>query len=359
MSKANDIADWGQFPPARKNAIINGNFNVWQRGTTFPASTNGLFLADRMQGLRTGVGFLGIDKTTDHPLISGGNCFEVTVDTIDASLATTDSYGFQTKIEGYDYQRLHQNECTLSFWVKSSVAGTYYISLTNEGGPPSHSYVSDYTINATNTWEKKAITFTPGTVGTFNMTNGEGLRVRWSVGEGASNQTATLNAWQAGNFRAGTSGANFMGTLNNSFRITDVQLEVGSEATDFEQRHFADELILCQRYFQKSYEYSVAPAEGADAKWWSGYVVGVAQIRHTTTYVVEMAKDPTLTFYRPPSGAVAGRWSYWNAAIVDSTGTVLVSSSDHKALTLELAVSGRTLGQAFGVLGGWAADAEL
>ena len=306
MSKANDIADWGQFPPARKNAIINGNFNVWQRGTTFPASTNGLFLADRMQGLRTGVGFLGIDKTTDHPLISGGNCFEVTVDTIDASLATTDSYGFQTKIEGYDYQRLHQNECTMSFWVKSSVAGTYYISLTNEGGPPSHSYVSDYTINATNTWEKKAITFTPGTVGTFNMTNGEGLRVRWSVGEGASNQTATLNAWQAGNFRAGTSGANFMGTLNNSFRITDVQLEVGSEATDFEQRPFSEELALCQRYYCKTSDYTTAPNSIDN----SGQLIGIAngstnRPMVTWNYPVAMRDTPTISFWSPATGTAA------------------------------------------------------
>ena len=351
MSKANDIADWGQFPPARKNAIINGNFNVWQRGTTFPASTNGLFLADRMQGLRTGVGFLDIDKTADHPLISGGNCFEVAVSTIDASLLTTDTYGFQTKIEGYDYQRLHQNVCTLSFWVKSSVAGTYYGSFTNEGGPPSHSYVYDYTIDSANTWEKKSITFTPGTVGTFNMTNGEGLRVRWSVGDGATNQTATLNAWQAGNFRGGTSGANFMGTLNNSFRITDVQLEVGSEATDFEQRHYAEELNLCYRYTE------VITLSGVSDFWTSGQAFSSSQGFGPLQYI-EKRTVPSLIL---SSGSITVTQA--GSGTVAATPTFTPQNTKHSRIDITGA-SGLVAGNAINILAGTAPtvitiDAEL
>jgi hypothetical protein len=135
---------------------------------------------------------------------------------------------------------------TLSFWVRSSLTGTFGISLRNASAD--RSYVASYVINAANTWEQKAITITGDTGGTWDTTNGVGAFVFWDIGQGSSNSTSTTNAWQAANFSGLTGGVKLCQTSGATFYITGVQLEKGSTATSFDYRPYTTELQLCQRY---------------------------------------------------------------------------------------------------------------
>ena len=116
-----------------------------------------------------------------------------------------------------------------------------------------------YTINSANTWEKKTITFTlDASSGTWDFTNGVGLQIRWTLAAGSNYQTATDGVWGTALY-ATANQVNGLDSSDNYFLLTGVQLEKGSAATPFEYRHFAEELALCQRYFEKSYEQSTTP----------------------------------------------------------------------------------------------------
>jgi hypothetical protein len=142
---------------------------------------------------------------------------------------------------------------TLSFWVRSSVAGTYCAGLRNNSF--SHTYIAEYTISSADTWEKKTIQVPGPTVGTWPGTTGAGIRLDFDLGSG-TNFNTTADAWQAGNFRRTANQTNFIGTglasgvQSNNFLITGVQFESGN-ATPFEFRPMQAELALCQRYYAR------------------------------------------------------------------------------------------------------------
>lgn len=134
---------------------------------------------------------------------------------------------------------------TLSFWVRSSLTGTFAGSMVNSGG--TRSYPFTYTISSANTWEQKSITIAGDTTGTWLTTNGVGIRVRFGLGVG-STYSGTAGAWTAGNYVSATGGTSLVGTSGATFYITGVQLEKGSTATAFDYRPYTTELQLCQRY---------------------------------------------------------------------------------------------------------------
>ena len=139
---------------------------------------------------------------------------------------------------------------TLSFWVRSSITGTYAVKLGNADSD--RSYVSTYTISSANTWEQKTITITGDTSGTWASTNGVGIEIRFALAMGSTWTTSTLNSWQAANYFGSTTASNnWIGTNGATFYITGVQLEKGSTATSFDYRPYGTEWILCWRYYQK------------------------------------------------------------------------------------------------------------
>ena len=234
-----------------RNRIINGNMNISQRGTSFPAPETTSYSLDRWQTTTTGTGVYTVSQQADVP---SSNEFQqsirITVTTADASIAAGDSYEVKQQIEGYNIRDLIGKPFTLSFWARSSKTGIHCCSFRNKALLVDRSYVSEYVINAANTWEYKSVVVSSGliTAGTWDWTNGSGLQVSFSLAAGSTYKTTT-GSWQAGNYLATANQVNCLDTIGNIFAITGVQLEVGPTATTFEQRPYGMELALCQRYY--------------------------------------------------------------------------------------------------------------
>jgi hypothetical protein len=180
------------------------------------------------------------------------NSLLMTVTTADASLAATDLYDISQIIEGFNVADLGWGTAsavtvTLSFWVRSSVTGTFGGAFGNSA--VTRSYPFTYTISAANTWEQKTITVAGDTSGTWLTNNGIGLRLYLGLGLG-STYSGTAGAWSGSFFISATGATNLMATNGATFYITGVQLERGTAATAFEQRLYGTELALCERYGQ-------------------------------------------------------------------------------------------------------------
>jgi hypothetical protein len=178
---------------------------------------------------------------------------------------------------------------TLSFWVKSTITGTFSGALANSAYD--RSYPFNYTISVASTWEYKTITIPGDTSGTWLTTNGLGIRLYMSLGAG-SNFTGTAGAWNATGRTASTTGtASVIGTLNATWQFTGVQLEKGSTATSFDYRPYGTELALCQRYFISLSNFA------SDSPMGNGYQQSSLTASCIYTYLpVSMRTTPTASF---------------------------------------------------------------
>ena len=139
---------------------------------------------------------------------------------------------------------------TLSFWVYSNKTGTYCLQVTQADA--SKYVLFEYTISASNTWEKKTITISGNTSNTITDDNGTGLNVIWVLCAGSGRHVSATSSWtSSGNALATSNQVNLWDDADNYFRMTGCQLEIGTTATEFEYRSFGDELSLCQRYYQR------------------------------------------------------------------------------------------------------------
>jgi hypothetical protein len=233
-----------------RNRIINGNFDIAQRGTSFAAIANAAYSLDRWTWGQAGAMVCTVTQSTDVPNNTFQSSYKVDVTTVDSSIAVGDYAFISQKIEGYNVRDLIGTTFTVSFWVKSPKTGVHCVSFSNSG--QNRSYIKEYTIAVVNTWEYKTVTVTGGliTAGTWNWTNGEGLEVGFSLATGSTYQT-TSDAWQTGDFLGTANQVNVMDNTANDFFLTGVQLEPGPVATPFERRPIGTELALCQRYFQR------------------------------------------------------------------------------------------------------------
>jgi hypothetical protein len=170
------------------------------------------------------------------------------------STSGNDIYSINQTIEGYNIADLNWGTAnaktiTISFWVRSSLTGTFAAGLSND----TRSYPFTYTISAANTWEQKSVTVAGDTSGTWGSTNAIGVALRFGLGAGASSTfTGPAGAWASANYYVATGGTSVVGTSGATFYITGVQLEAGTTASPFEYRQYGTELQLCQRYFQRT-----------------------------------------------------------------------------------------------------------
>jgi hypothetical protein len=238
-----------------KNRIINGAMVIDQRNAGASVSTASgaaAYTLDRFKidYSQTSKFTLQQNAGSVTPPVGFGNYLGVTSSSAYSVLAG-DYFQISQAIEGFNTSDLawgtaNAATVTLSFWVRSSLTGTFGGSLQNSA--VNRSYPYSYTISSANTWEQKTITIAGDTTGTWvGATNGIGLNVNFNLGMG-STRSGTANAWAAGNFLAPTGATSVVGTNGATWYITGVQLEKGSTATSFDYRPYGTELALCQRY---------------------------------------------------------------------------------------------------------------
>ena len=237
-----------------RNIIINGEMTVSQRkGTTetiVPDNTS-FYSVDRFavfDKLDGGNNFTY--QQTTNPVPDGfSHALKINTAIADSSIASNNYAFFYQIVEGQNIQQANlgtsaAKPLTLSFHVYSNKIGTYTVGLVNQG-TFNRTFLKEFTISSSGTWEKKTITFPAITSGTWND-----VRVQWCLSSGTDNQ-GSADTLLVNQVKLATSNqVNFASTVNNSFHITGVQLEVGSVATDFEYRSFGQELQLCRRYYQ-------------------------------------------------------------------------------------------------------------
>jgi hypothetical protein len=239
---------WSGF----KNRIINGAMVIDQRnaGASVTPTTTNTYALDRWQAQLGAASKFSIQQSSVAPV---GFTNSLLVTSLAAtSLGSTDYYAIRQIVEGFNasdfgWGTANASTVTLSFWVRSSLTGTFGGYLNN--ATDNYAYPFTYTVSSANTWEQKSITITGATSGTWNTTNGQGIKIGFGLGVG-STYSGTAGSWSANNYLSATGATSVVGTSGATFYITGVQLEKGSTATSFDYRPYGTELALCQRYYQ-------------------------------------------------------------------------------------------------------------
>jgi len=255
MSRAREFADLAGSADAGgltgRNLIIGGCMRVAQRGTS-GTSTADIYTVDRFAvGHGSPVNAMTFEQSTDTP-DNFKNSLKITAGT-GASASTTGYAVLRQAIEGQNMAHLGfgtsaAEAIVLSFHVKSSLTGTFGVSIRNQAG--TRGYGGTYVINSANTWEYKTVAIPADTGGTWPTDSGIGLHIMWDLGAGSNYDIAAGSWTDSTNIIGVESTVKLTETTNATFFITGVQLEVGDTATPFEHRSFDDELVKCQRYYQ-------------------------------------------------------------------------------------------------------------
>jgi len=319
-----------------KNRIINGNMAITQgaaAATITPAVTSAYatnYPVDRFEVI---VGAASKLTTAQSSTAATGFNFSTLITSSSSYTAgAAEVFAIRHKIEGFNtsdlaFGTVNAQKITVSFWVRSSVTGTFGGSIQNSAAD--RSYPFNYTINVIDTFEYKTITIPGDTSGTWiGATNGIGITVNFGLGVGAT-YSGTANAWAAADYRSATSATSVVAANLRTFYITGVQLEKGSTATSFDYRPYGTELALCQRYYSTTYASSLNNNIIWNAGWANSTLAGVAQFK------VSMRTAPTITV---------------RATSSDANGTVRVSSTGAVVGTTLVAVNVGT--EAFGFVNG-------
>jgi len=283
-----------------KNRIINGAMVIDQRnaGASVTATTTAArtYVLDRWNYQTSTASKYSLQQSSTAPA-GFVNSLKVT-SLATTSLGSSDYYAIGQPIEGYNMADLNWGTAnaktvTLSFWVQSSLTGTFGGSI--ESSDVGRSYPFTYTISSANTWEQKSITIVGDTSGTYYTTNGAGAYLWFGMGVGSS-LSGTAGSWQSINVLSATGATSVVGTNGATFYITGVQLEVGSTATSFDYRPYGTELALCQRYYETG-------ITGAGSRSSDNYGV------YSGVFKVTKRANPTVTYVA--TGAAGGLGGYY------------------------------------------------
>jgi len=349
-----------------KNRIINGAMVISQRnGTSVLTNTAGkVYPVDRFPLYCNVASKCTTQQSTDAP--AGFTNSILVTSTSAYTVGSGDEFAITQDIEGYNladwnWGTANAKTATLSFWVKSSLTGTFGGSIGS--GLTSYSYPYTYTISSANTWEYKTVAIAGPTTGSsdFSTTNGSACVVRFGLGCG-STFSGTAGSWSANNYFSATGATSVVGTSGATLYITGVQLEVGSSATGFEYRMYSTELQLCQRYFETSFDIGTAPANAVNDTF-----EGIASFGTSGTqsfsFKVNKRALPTMTYYSSTSvgSPTAGQWQFLNSSGAWANG---VATQNERVTTTQFSayVNSSTnlgIGQASSVRGNWAASSEL
>lgn len=294
-----------------RNFLINGAPDFWQRGTSFATIADGTYTADQWAYFKTAttaVHTVSRDASLVPTLAQSGFVsswsLKVACTTADAAVAAGDIAYIRQAIEGYDWAQIKNLAVTLTFWVYSTKTGTSCVAFRNNGND--RSYVAEYTISSTLTWEKKTVTLTLNpSGGTDDFTNGAGLKISWPLICGSTFQT-TASAWQTGNFHGTSNQVNHCDNTANVFQLAQVQLTIGSTAPSTFNRaggSVGTEMKLCERYYEKSYAVSTNPGTVTSV----GYTLHRGAVTGTDYGKIKFSTRkravPTMTYYSDVTGA--------------------------------------------------------
>lgn len=302
-------------PLSNRNLVINGAMNVAQRSSSFVAVSNssneGYQTLDRFGVVfASGAGgACSIGQSVTVPSNQGfSNSYKLDVTTADSSISASHYIAVYQYLEAQDVRNSGWNYTssssymTLSFWVRSSKAGTYCCHFRQEDVSDRY-YVFEYTL-AADTWTKVTHSLPGDSSAVFNNDSGAGLRIGWMLQAGSSRDNATANQWATSSGNAATSNqVNFFDSTDNDFYLTGVQFEVGERATPFEHRSYGDELAKCERYFE---------VIGGRSESFMGYAYASASAAVAIRYrTVKRAIPGTITL--APAGQSTGQITFLTA----------------------------------------------
>jgi hypothetical protein len=340
-----------------RNRIINGDMRIAQRGTAaLTASGDNQYPVDRFGSQKIGIssGAYTIQQSSTTPT-GFKNSVVVTV-TSSGSVSGTDRATFFQFIEGnnvadFDWGTANAKTVTLSFWVRSSLTGTFGGAVNN--ADVNRSYPFTYSISTADTWEYKTVTIAGDTTGTWGTTTGVGIRIYFGIGVGPD-RSGTAGTWAGADYRSATGATNIIGTNGATWYITGVQLEVGSVATPFERRPYGTELALCQRYY-----YRLTIDNGS--VFGAGYNQNTTATRNIIPFPVTMRTKPTAV----ETTGTAGNYRVLHGTTVTACSAIPTfnSASVNNGEVQATVSSGLTAGQgnmletnANGTYLGWSAE---
>ena len=313
-----------------RNRVINGDMRIDQRNAGASVTpSSGQYLTDRWQVVLTQsskftaqqnagsvtrpsqfTNYLGFTSSSAYSVVAG------------------DYFVTRQVIEGFNVADLawgtaSAQSVTLSFWVRSSLTGTFGGALQNDAS--NRSYPFTYSISAANTWEQKTLTIAGDTTGTWLTTNGGGIYVTLGFGVGTT-FSGTAGSWSGSNFLSATGATSVVGTNGATFYITGVQLEPGTVATPFERRSYGAELALCQRYYWKNPDTFLYYKSRESDRNRSASI----------PFPVEMRTAPTITKISDPSGFT---WTWGGSSVNCVYGNGTAPSDGYTATTGIMAAS--------------------
>jgi hypothetical protein len=299
--------------------------------------TDGLYFLDRWKGSISQISKVSAQLSTTSTT-GFTNSLGLTVSTA-FTVGAGDYAGVLQPVEGYNVADLgfgtaNAKTITVSFKVRSSIAGTYCVAIHNSA--TNRSYVAEYTINSADTFETKTITFTGDTSGTWLTNNGVGLVLYFTVGMGATLGGATAGTWNASLKLATNNQTQWVQTSGATFYVTGVQLEVGTQATSFEYRQYQQELALCQRYCQ------VYGSGVAYERLGGGLGVATTAVNFTFPLNVNMRALPSIS--------ATGSYAWYNGTSVGAGTTFSIDAASTSVLAILLATTGIAAGGAYQVL---------
>jgi hypothetical protein len=258
------------------------------------------------------------------------------------SISSSDRFYISHAIEGFNsadfaWGTANAKTITISFWVRSSLTGTFGGAIQNNN--QNRSYPFTFTISSANTWEYETVTIAGDTTGTWvGSTNGTGLLLYFGLGVG-STYSGTAGAWAGSDFRSATGATSVVGTNGATFYITGVQLEVGSVATPFERRDYGRELAMCQRYYYK------IKAETTNTSFSMAQCDSTTTALGTLSFPVTMRTRPTAL----EQSGTAGNYRISHSGTTTTCSAVpsySSSTSSYAGQTVYTVASGLTLGRA-------------
>ena len=337
---------------SNRNLIINGAMQVAQRGTS--TTTNGGFAVDRFSASIGGTDeaptYAQVDVASGTTPYTLGfrKALKITNGNQTSGAGAADYIKFNTKLEAQDIASSGWNYksassfITLSYWVKSSVAQTFFVRITALDSPV-YNFPFSYSVSA-NTWTKvtKAIPGNSNLV--FNDDNGTGLDIEWTLfrGTNTTGSGATLDTWAAydSSQRQPDNTSTWYTTNDATWEITGVQLEVGSVATPFEHLPHSENKRRCYRYCQRGRHVSSCLVGTPGTYYFSrGNINLFTPMRATVTGTLKAATWNSNRYFKYMTWSSETNVTAAPASTTFASGNISDATSDILSVNLHISIS--------------------